>query len=565
MSVNRLLQSFPEIETGLSEHRETLLLGALLIVGLTFIAPLLSIASGLPALVFVAFVGTLYAVAMLLLRRVLPGVLVAFIVTAGFAANVPLASNEYLRSITGAIGPELWLAQPVIVVGFVVALFRGRRDVFRGATLAELLFAGFVGWSVLAALFGATTRSDVALYFSLLMAQLLATIVLFRYAIQQRILRFRTVVLTFVGTVFAQSLFATGQFLNGGVFGVTTLGESGGRALSMFSLGPLGTISTGTYVSGFTGGQFILASLLVLALPMLFASSITSKGWLRAASIGGVFVMIVVLRATSGDAARGGLIVAGVSFVVSTVYLYRATLRDRADQVLSKRYPATMIRAGWDTLLTAAVSLLSIVLIMYPSSRSGEASIVTDVGNGGGTTTTRSEGVESTTTPAGSTTETTTPQASTSSSLLENLSVPYFDVSSLGIRLQQYLIGLELFVQYPLFGIGGGNFRYYATEYGLPKPRPMHNIYIGVLAETGLPGFLFYTGALVLIFWYGGKVVASRGCESLLLIGVLCGMIGYLSYGFFDYLQIAKPTSVFSFGLVAGTVLGQYRKETTLL
>jgi len=559
MSVSRLLQPLPEIDTGLSDPRETLLLGALLIVGLTFVAAFLSIVSGLPALVFVAFVGTLYGIAILLLRRVLPGVLVAFIVTAGFAANVPLASNEYLRSVTGAIGPELWLAQPVLVVGLVVALFRGRRDVFRGATLAELLFAGFVGWSVLAALFGATVRTDVALYFSLLMGQLLVTLVLFRYAVQHRILAFRTVVQTFVGAVVAQSLFAIAQFVNGGTFGITTLGESGSRTISTYVLGPFGTLSAGTYVSGFTGGQFILASLIILALPVLLALSTRSEREIQAASVGGIVVTIVALRGTAGDAARGGLIVAEVSFAILTLYLYRSRLGERIEQIAG-RFPGTGNQAGRSVLVAGAVSVLSIILILYPSSRAGDTSVDTADESGGDPSSFQPGSAGSGGTDGAQ--ETTAPSITVPDSALEDLSVPFFDMSNLGVRLQQYVAGWDLFVRYPLFGVGGGNFRYYATRYGLPYPLPLHSIYMGLLAETGLPGLLFYTSAVVVVFWYGWQTIVEAKGEGLLLAGVLCGLLGYLSFGFFDYLQLIKPMSVFSIGILAGAVLGQYRGRT---
>jgi len=561
MSLDHTLEPIPEVKTRLSEQGEAFALGFVLIAGLTLVTPILSVVLSVPALISVALVGLLYGVVALLLRQVLAGLLVGFVVTAGFAADVPLASIEYLNSVTGALGPELLLSQIPLLILFILVVSTESHELIRERTLAETLFAAFVGWSVLAALFGATARTDVALFFSLLMAQLLVVIVLLRYTIQQGILQFQTVVQIFTGTVFAQSLFAIAQFINGGTFGISTLGESGEETISTFSFGPLGTLSTGTFVSGFTGGQFILASLIILAVPILLAASIRSNGWLRVASLGGILTMILVLRATAGDAARGGLLVAGALFMVFTGYLYRTMLRNRIQYVLSEGTAEINVLFGKNTLLSGAASLFSLVLILYPSSESGASSVVTNVENGGETTIPAASSAQSTTTAANDAGETTPQQVDYVGSLLENLSLPFFSLHNLGTRVQQYISGLDIFVQHPLFGIGGGNFRYYATEYGVSQPLPLHNIYIALLAETGLPGFLLYVGAVILTIWYGGRVVAEHDRKSILLVGVLCGLVGYLSFGLFDVLQLIKPTSVFSFGLLSGAVLGKYREE----
>lgn len=67
--------------------------------------------------------------------------------------------------------------------------------------------------------------------------------------------------------------------------------------------------------------------------------------------------------------------------------------------------------------------------------------------------------------------------------------------SSLGRRMTYHIIGLDLFVQNPLLGVGPGNFpaHYIDTDYRwLPGrvliPRQLHNTYMEVLVETGLLG-----------------------------------------------------------------------------
>jgi O-antigen ligase len=55
--------------------------------------------------------------------------------------------------------------------------------------------------------------------------------------------------------------------------------------------------------------------------------------------------------------------------------------------------------------------------------------------------------------------------------------------------------GINIFLQYPLFGVGPGNFKYISGKY-LPIRMNMysHNTFITVLTEFGIVGFLFFIG-----------------------------------------------------------------------
>ncbi len=596
MNLNRRLEPLPELEIGLRKRHEILLLAAVLIVGLTFVSPALSLLSGVPALVFVVIVGAVYGALSVLFRRVLAGSLIGLIVPSTFAANVPLVSHARILTFPAHIGPQLWLVQVPLVVSVVLVVLTGPREVLSGATKSEGLFAAFVGWTLLAAVFGATARVDTALYFSLLMAQGLVAFVLLRYAVQREILSFGAVVRVFVGTVLAQSLFAVAQFLNGGIFGVSTLGEYDGSYIATLSLGPLGEFAIGTHVAGFTGMSFILASLIVLAAPMAFVLALRGSGWTRAAFLATALVMLAVLRVTGTDAGRGALILALVCLCAALVYTNRIALLDRLTGARSSRMSARAV-----TAITAVLTVLvSIVVLFFPSSASGTGSSITDIdgesaspGASGGSTGSSGDSSGSSGGAGGGSTGGSTGAGSSGAggesaggstsvgpgggggsvggggsgaantrpelveSVLDGLSIPFFDIGNLGIRLIQYVAGIDLFVQYPLFGIGGANFIYYATEYGLPKPLPLHNIYIALLAETGLPGFLLFITLVGSVLWYGSKA-ATRTSGGLLCVGLLCGMIGYLAFGFWDTLPLTQVPSFFAFWILAGTVVGTY-------
>lgn len=573
------MSTLPRFRTGLSGRAERLALGASLIVSLTFVVPALSIVLGIPALVFVVLAGLAYGVAALAVRQVLAASVIAVIVTAGFSANVPLASDAYLASIPGSLGPELLLVQLPLALAAVVILLTDGRDALTDATLAEILLAGFVGWSVLAALFGATARTDVALYYSVFIAQTLVILATVRYVVYRGVVRFRTVVEVFAGAVVAQSVFAIGQFLNGGTFGLSTLGESGTQVLTTFALGPFGMVAVGEYISGFTSGQFILASLIVLAVPILFALGIETTGWWRGLSLAAAVVTIAVLRATAGDAARGGLLVAGALFALAVAYRYRGLLAGPVSARADGGVVAHTRRSVRSMALTGVVAALSLAIALYPSADSGTSSVVTDIAEGerSGATAANASMSTTTTTAANTSAATATPSTTTANatsaatdggapgrmeavqSLLQDLSVPYFSLTNLGVRLQQYLAGIDLFVQYPLFGIGGMNFHYYATEYGLPQPMPLHNMYIAILAETGAPGLVLYGGMLLAVLYAGVQVVTDDDGPDVLAIGVVCGIVGFLAFGAFDILQITKSPAAFSFAILAGAIVGQSR------
>jgi O-antigen ligase len=66
---------------------------------------------------------------------------------------------------------------------------------------------------------------------------------------------------------------------------------------------------------------------------------------------------------------------------------------------------------------------------------------------------------------------------------------------SLITRVDLFRGGINIFLQYPLFGVGPGNFKYISGKY-LPIRMNLysHNTFITVLTEFGIIGFLFFIG-----------------------------------------------------------------------
>ena len=292
-------------------ERSVLPLTAGLLVGLVAVVPgfahlvaRVGLAVPLPLLVGVAVILGAYAVAVVVLRRVVTGTFVALLVLTTFAANVPLTGTA--EQFPGALGPSVWLFEPALAIALgIAAIRRWDRDV--SLTPTHYALGAFVGWCLLAAVFGAGPRTDVALYFALHVALGFATFALVAAAVQRGVLDLGDVVTVVGMAALAQAAFAAVQLLNQGSFGLTYLGEVGrtsGVTVSVLSV----RFSTGVYLSGFTGNSAALVSLALLVVPVVFLYAVFARSGRGARALAATIAigLFVVVRLTLKDAGRGG-------------------------------------------------------------------------------------------------------------------------------------------------------------------------------------------------------------------------------------------------------------------
>ena len=112
-------------------------------------------------------------------------------------------------------------------------------------------------------------------------------------------------------------------------------------------------------------------------------------------------------------------------------------------------------------------------------------------------------------------------------------------------RLTFWRAGMEMFSDYPVFGVGPGNFpTMYATQYSdTGKHWACHSIYIQALAESGVVGTAVFAALLILIVrlnWRTRKLVldrlgpdGTRTFEYCLAIGLDLALVGFLASGAF--------------------------------
>jgi len=108
---------------------------------------------------------------------------------------------------------------------------------------------------------------------------------------------------------------------------------------------------------------------------------------------------------------------------------------------------------------------------------------------------------------------------------------------TLGRRLSYNLIGIDLFLNGPFFGVGAGNFQHHFTDTAyrfMPGRvligRELHNMYLSVMVQYGLIGAVPFFAILVMTFRKLRAVSASPACPAMRVQAVA------LSYAFAAYL-----------------------------
>jgi hypothetical protein len=620
-----LVEDF-EVERGVQTFRDALTFAVPLVVALVVGVPLVAVGAEragvgmLPGtLGALAFVGVAYLAYVLRRGKLLGGAFVAFFVLSTFAANLPIgATDRFLSLAPGSLGPQVWLMQGplLVIVGYLLYC---RAFTLDSVSPVELLFAGFVVWTALAALFGAGPRSDIALFFTWLMLQTLVVITVVRRGVLRGVISLNTVFASYIAALAGHIAFGTVQIVNQYPVGLTFLGESIGWNRVSYPPG----VTNLVMASGLSGHAYVLVGLVLLTFPPLLWFAYRSDRGYGTAGMALAVVTAVFLRLTTSDAGRGAFIVLAGTLAVGTTLLLWRTNRD---SVLSLDRIRELVEVRASNLLRSVSALaLGVLAVLYPSNKSGATSRDVDLDIERPVTKTRTTSERPTENPA--TTETNTPAANaTPTTPTETITTPtetvatptetvttptetvttptetvttptetvttptetvtetptvadnvpggggvadvsvfLFNLSNLGTRLQQYIVGVDLFLRFPLFGVGGGNFRFLAAEYGLPNapnktvPLALHNVYIMLLAETGLPGFVLYVTAVAAVLFTGLKLCLD-GNRRYFHLAVLVGLVSYLAFMFFTHM-IDKITILFPFWVVAAALVGESEVE----
>ncbi len=142
--------------------------------------------------------------------------------------------------------------------------------------------------------------------------------------------------------------------------------------------------------------------------------------------------------------------------------------------------------------------------------------------------------------------------------------------SALRGRESENLAALEMFRDYPIFGVGPGNYPLYYLDYseqiGLDprlEQRQPHSLYLGALAETGIVGAVALLAILWLALrgaWRARQRLAGR--DALMAEGIFVALVTFLVAALFLHLSYPRYLWLLvGFGLVAGNLARAAARE----
>lgn len=121
------------------------------------------------------------------------------------------------------------------------------------------------------------------------------------------------------------------------------------------------------------------------------------------------------------------------------------------------------------------------------------------------------------------------------------------------IRLPMIDVALAMIADNPVLGVGLSSYESVMRNYDETPELvtehfdwPVHNVYLHIAAETGLPGLLLFLALVVMASWRGWMVLRNSGADPMLramALGLMAGMAAYLITGL-------KEGSCFQTGLM---------------
>ncbi len=123
-------------------------------------------------------------------------------------------------------------------------------------------------------------------------------------------------------------------------------------------------------------------------------------------------------------------------------------------------------------------------------------------------------------------------------------------------RIELAKAAWEMFKTSPIFGVGLGNFIPQLPKFLIPKKlyfwQPVHNIFLLILAETGIIGLCL----VVYVLWVVLKKLWQKKNPAL-----LCSLLAIIFTGFFDHYWLTLQQSQLLLALIIGLSIGYQKKN----
>lgn len=138
-------------------------------------------------------------------------------------------------------------------------------------------------------------------------------------------------------------------------------------------------------------------------------------------------------------------------------------------------------------------------------------------------------------------------------------------------RLDLWKKSIPLIKDYPIFGVGVGNWKIDILKYDVTiskgkqniVPRRTHNDYISVLTESGFVGLFIYLSFLALVFLSVIQLIkkSDNNEDRLFNLTLLFAFVGYSTYSFFSFPKERIETQIFFNIIMAFIVQRRYTLE----
>ena len=142
------------------------------------------------------------------------------------------------------------------------------------------------------------------------------------------------------------------------------------------------------------------------------------------------------------------------------------------------------------------------------------------------------------------------------------------DFDSARSRVSLAETALRIISDNPWGGVGYNNYRFIVADYesrpGLNQyrvPEPVHNAYLIIAAELGIPAAIVFCYILGSFLWFGLRVSrSSNKISTLFAIGLVGGLSGAYLHGMFEWISLGDPQFL-SVSLMGGLVIGLVKNQ----
>lgn len=434
---------------------------------------------------------------------------VAVLVLMTIGANVPLGPHP--DGIT--VGPSIFIVDGALIILGAISLRSWRRQVI---CKEHIFFLFYVTWTIILIAAAPGPRSDVMIWHSIHVARYVVAFVIIARSVGSGWIEPPDALGVVVLAIIGHTIVASFQVITGPIEGLTVLGFNP-RVVATFASFP-----AGPYIGGFTGGS-PFASLVIISIPIIF-SCIFSDRIPRFFALVGTVWLAFILQFTAWDAARGALLVCLYTGLAIFGWWHTDVIWSRGD-VISEIWAQSRLRIQLMSVMSLVIT--AAIAWQYTQSNSdaehGPVFLDPELGQ----------------------------------ITLQSVNIPGFSTENLGIRIHQYVGGIDTFFQYPFTGLGGANYNYIALAYA-DKQNMIHNMYIGVLAETGIIGTILLFGGITMVLLHLWTIAKTE--DSPVWLGLLVGLVGFFSLQLLQpqYLRPVTMTSVFG---ILGIITGKYLRD----